>query len=202
MRVGERQQSRSVVYTVRPLVHHFALWVLLAPIFLFEAQALEQLVGVVALQDAGHTRAAVARVEELRDGARGPEVRYSFSAPGRPERFTSLGTAGWGETWVPLSEEAARQAASGRLMVLYLPESPAINQPLGRAGHPIGDSALSWALFLAADLAWAAESLMIVLNFQRCLAAAERREERRLRFWRTAPLPTAVDRYRGLRAGG
>lgn len=187
------------MYSVRPIMMHFALWGLLAPLFLLELRALSQLNATIALQDRSRVRTVLAAVTEDRHGSRGPEIRYEFQVAGWGEQFRAMNTAGWGEAWIPISEEAWREVGRQRqIMVVYLPESPAANQPIGRVGYPIGDSAFAWALFLLADLAWLFETAGIIRNYLRCQTLAERREERRLRFWRTVRLPTATERYQRL----
>jgi hypothetical protein len=189
--------EEEAVFTVRPVVLHFALWVLLAPLFLLEARALEQLAQTLALQDTARIRRTLAEVTAERSGPSGPEIRYQFTIAGRTERFAAMNTAGWGEPWVPLSPAAWERAhrQNGLVEVVYLPENPAANQPVARAGYPIGDSAFSWSLFLIVDLIWLVETTLMIRNFLRCQTAAERREACRMRFWRTAQLPTAIDRY-------
>jgi hypothetical protein len=109
-----------------------------------------------------------------------------------------MNTSGWGETWVPVTNEVWAQAQRGeRITVRYLPEAPSANQPAGRVGYPIGDSAFAWGLFVLVDLAWLAESTLMVVNYVRCQVAAERREDLQIRFWRTARRPTAIEQYAG-----
>jgi hypothetical protein len=184
------------MFTIRPVLAHFALWLMLAPLFFFEAQALDQLLHTIALQDPQRVRIVQAEVTDQRQGSRGYELRYQFRLAGVAEPFQAMNTSGWGEVWIPVTPEVWAAAARGEpIQVAYLPEHPAANQPVGRVGYPIGDSAFSWALFVLVDLIWIVETCMIVINFQRCLAAVERREEFRGRFWRSQRLPTAIERY-------
>jgi hypothetical protein len=178
------------VFVLRPVPHHFLIWLLLAPLLLVEVHTLDSLLRVVALQDSAQARVALADVLERRDGPRGPEVRYQFRVPGAPQPFHARDAIGGGRVWVPLSQEAARQAArTGTLHVRYLPQDPWTNQAIGRTGMPVADSFCLWGLFLAVDLLWLAESLMIARNFARAQTLVERRTPRRLRFWESRRLP-------------
>jgi hypothetical protein len=180
------------MFTIRPIMLHFVLWVVLAPLFVLEAQALDQLLQTMALQDALRVRMALAEVTAERVGTRGPELRYEFWAAGG-QRVAAMNTSGWGETWIPVSDETWQHAQQHKqINVIYLPEHPEANQPIGRVGSPIGDSAFSWGFFLLADLVWLAETIMIAANFLRCQIAAERRIPTRIRFWRTIPVPVSI----------
>jgi hypothetical protein len=184
------------MFTVRPVLGHFLLWLALAPLFFFEAQALDQLFQTIALQDSNRVRFVQAEVTDQRHGSRGYELRYQFQVAGSDQTFHAMNTSGWGEVWIPVTHEVWAAAARGEpIRVAYLPEHPAANQPVGRVGYPIGDSAFSWVLFVLVDLIWLAETCFLVINFQRCLAAVERREEFRGRFWRSQRLPTAIEHY-------
>ncbi|GEM_PF-1945438 len=189
------------MFTIRPIILHFALWVLLAPLFILEAQALDQLLQTMALQDSLHVRTALAEVTAERLSVRGPELRYEFQSVSG-QRISAMNTSGWGETWIPVSLETWQHAQQHKqIEVIYLPERPQANQPVGRVGSPIGDSAFSWGFFLLIDLVWVAETIMIAANFLRCQIAAERRQPTRVRFWRTVPVPTAIDKYVNGRGG-
>jgi hypothetical protein len=171
------------VYVLRPVPHHFLVWLLLAPLLLVEVYTLDALARVVALQDPARARVAQAEVLEHRDGPTGPEVRYRFHVPGGRESFFARGTLGASNLWVPISPEAWRAARGGTLPVAYLPEDPWTNQPLGRRGHPVADSFCLWGLFLLFDMVWVAESFVIARNFVRAQAMVERRVPSRMRFW-------------------
>lgn len=189
------------MYTVRPIAHHFVFWLLLAPLFLLEARALEQLAQTLALQDGTHTRTVLADITAHHMGSRGPEIRYQFQVQGSTERYTEMNTAGWGVTWVPVSAEAwAAAEQSGKIPVKYLPEDPRANQPVERLGHPIGDSLFSWIVFLFVDLIWLFETCVMLSNYVRCLVAAERRQPARLRFWKSRQLPSVLERHYRQRA--
>lgn len=184
------------MFTIRPIILHFGLWVLLAPLFIVEIQALDQLLYTIALQDAQRVRVAFADVTAARLSSRGPELRYQFQTSASSEPIAAMNTSGWGETWIPVSNETWHQAQKQQqIRVLYLPEKPQANQPVGRVGSPIGDSAYSWGLFLIVDLLWIAETVMIARNFLHCQTAAERRVPTRMRFWQTVAVPTAIERY-------
>jgi hypothetical protein len=187
----------SSVFSVRPVAVHFLVWLILAPLAVFEMRALEQLRQTIALQEQLHVGVALADVIDQRLSARGPEVRYEFRVAGRMTSVPAMNTSGWGKAWIPISKEAWDEMLDegGRIPVRYLPENPEANQPVGRVGSPIGDSMLSWALFLFVDIIWAVELTVVVINYLRCQVAAERREGCRLRFWQTVRQPSAIERY-------
>jgi hypothetical protein len=178
------------MFSVRPIPQHFVLWVLLAPLFLVEIYALREFLQLLALQDASRTQQAQAQIIDWRASSVGPEVRYQFHVDGNPQEYTatSINTLG-GTAWVPITQAAWQRARQHgqHVMVTYLRDNPWVNQPDGRLGSPLGDSFLAWALFLVFDLLWIAETIWIVRNYAICQAAAERREARRIRFWRSVP---------------
>lgn len=179
------------MFSVRPIVQHFILWILLAPLFLAEAYALREFLQVLALQDANRTEHVQAQVIDWRADVNGTEVRYQFQLDGSSQQYmaTSMNALG-GAVWVPISQqvwEHARQQGQ-HLTVTYLRDNPWINQPDGRIGSPISDSFLAWGLFLVFDLLWVAEALWIMRNYLVCQAAAERREPLQIRFWRSVPV--------------
>jgi len=172
------------VFVLRPIPHHFALWLLLAPLLLLEIYTLDALTRVVALQNPANAQIVPARVIEQRDGPRGPEVRYAFRLPGRAEEFSARGALGRGSLWVPVTTDAfSGVERSGVIPVRYLPEDPWTNQPVGRLGYPVADSFCLWGLFLLLDLVWVGESALIVRNFLHTQVAVERRVSHRGRFW-------------------
>lgn len=186
------------MFHIRPVIPHFILWTVLAPFFLLELRALEQLQQTLALQEGLRVHIVMAEVTAQRHRAPAHEVRYQFRTAGRSEAVEPMNTAGWGETWVPVNDAAWNEArTTGRIRVAYLPENPQANQPLGRAGSPIGDSAFSWLLFLALDLVWLTESAIMIRNYLRSQTAAERRQISTMRFWRTAESPAAHEQSRG-----
>ncbi|MEN9937902.1 MAG: hypothetical protein RLZZ387_4481 [Chloroflexota bacterium] len=178
------------MFVLRPVPHHFAIWLLLAPLLLVEMYTLDALQRVVVLQSPGHARTALAEIVERRDGAQGPEVRYRFRVPGREEQYFARGAIGGGGVWVPISQAALADATQrGELRVVYLPEDPWTNQPVGRLGHPVADSFCLWGLFLLFDLVWVAESFVIARNYVRAQAMVERRTPHRARFWESRRIP-------------
>jgi hypothetical protein len=184
------------MFRIRPIIPHFLLWMLLAPFFLLELRALEQLQQTLMLQEGQYVATTLAEITAQRMGTHGPEVQYQFHTAGADESIGPMNTSGWGETWVPVSESAWQEAQdTGQISVAYLPSYPQANQPLGRVGSPVGDSIFSWLLFLALDLVWLAESLVIIRNYLRSQVAAERRLHSRIRFWHTDALPSAHERY-------
>jgi hypothetical protein len=184
------------VFVLRPVPHHFVIWLLLAPLLFVEMHTLDSLLRVVALQDDGRARVALAEVVERRGGAGGPEVRYRFTVPGSAEPYFARGGIGGGGVWAPISAAAWHEAQrEGGLRVRYLPEDPWTNQPVGRVGHPVADSFCMWGLFLVFDMIWLAESIAILRNFARCQAMVERRRPHRIRFWESRHVP---DRRYGL----
>lgn len=178
------------MFVLRPVPHHFLIWILLAPLLLVEVSTLDALLRVVALQDPARGQVALADVVERRDSERGTEVRYQFRLPGAPQTFHARGALGGASVWVPLTPEAAAEAArSGTLPVRFLPEDPWTNQALGHAGQPVADGLLQWGLFLLIDMLWLAESAVIARNFARAQALVERRTPQRLRFWEFCYIP-------------
>ncbi len=179
------------MFTVRPILHHFILWLLLAPLFLVEAYALREFLQLLALQDPSRTQQVQAQVTAWRSGADGIEVRYQFHLDGNPQQYTATSINAFGGTvWVPINQQVWQRARQHgqHVMVTYLRNNPWINQPNGRVGSPLSDSFLAWVLFLVFDLLWIAETMWIVRNYVLCQAAAERREERHMRFWRSVPV--------------
>ncbi|HWQ14828.1 MAG TPA: hypothetical protein VNL77_18660 [Roseiflexaceae bacterium] len=190
------------MFVLRPILHHFLIWLLLAPLLLVEMYSLDALLRVVALQDEGRARVVLAEVVEQRRGADGPEVRYRFTLPGHPEQYFARGPLG-GRVWAPITEAAWRQTQrDGALRVRYLPEDPWANQPEGRAGHPVADSFCMWGLFVVFDLIWLAESVTILRNFAHCQAMVERRRPHRARFWESRHVPDRRYSPHGWRTGG
>ncbi|MFO7169285.1 MAG: hypothetical protein DIU80_014770 [Chloroflexota bacterium] len=172
------------MFVLRPIPHHFVIWLLLAPLLLMEVYTLDSFLRLVALQDASRARTALAEVVEHRSGSRGPEIRYRFGVAGSPATYHARSPLSSSSQWVPISPAAWEQAQrTGSIPVRYLPEDPWTNQPAGRVGHPVADSFCLWGLFLIFDLIWVAESYLIARNFARCLAMVERREPYRTRFW-------------------
>jgi hypothetical protein len=172
------------MFELRPVPHHFLVWLLLAPLLLVEVYTLDALLRVVALQDPARARVAQAEILEQRDGQNGPEVRYQFRLPGVEGLFFARGTLGTSNQWVPISASAAAEASrTGTLRVAYLPDDPWTNQPLGHQGHPVADSFCLWGLFLLLDLVWIAESFVIARNYVHTQAMVERRTPHRVRFW-------------------
>ena len=176
------------MFSVRPVLQHFVLWLLLAPLFLAEAYALREFLQLLALQDTSRTQQVQAQIIAWRIGANGTEVRYQFQLDGSPQQYTATSMNAFGGTvWVPISQQVWQRARQQghRLTVTYLRDNPWINQPDGRIGSPISDGFLAWGLFLVFDLLWIAEAIWIVRNYLLCQAAAERRESRQMRFWRS-----------------
>ena len=166
------------VYTIRPVLRDFVVWLLLAPLFFFEAQALTQLQYTLELQNGARVTRALADVTATRMSARGPEIRYEFQV-GNGAPIPAMSTSGWGDTWVPISRDAWQrlQDNGGRIEVVYLPDAPQANQPIGRTGYPM----------------WLVESVQLVRNYARALANAERRKPVRQRFWRAVPVASPYD---------
>lgn len=178
------------MFVLRPVPHHFLVWILLAPLLLVEVSTLDALVRVVALQEPARGQVALADVVERRDSARGTEVRYQFRLPDSTQTYHARGALGGASVWAPLTPEAAAEAArTGLVRVRYLPEDPWTNQALGHAGQPVLDSFLMWGVFLLVDLLWLAESAVIARNFARAQALVERRTPQRIRFWESRYVP-------------
>jgi hypothetical protein len=186
------------MFVLRPVPHHFLIWLFLAPLLLVEVYTLDALLRVVALQVPGHARVALAEVLDHRSTARGPEIRYQFHLPGGDETFFARGTIGRSNLWVPISEAAWAEAArKGAVRVAYLPEDPWTNQPIGRLGHPVADSFCLWGLFLLLDMVWLAESFVIARNFVQAQAMVERRVPHRIRFWESRRVPNRLYDLKG-----
>jgi hypothetical protein len=171
------------------------IWLLFAPLFLLEARALLQLQHALALQDGQRVEHAIAHVTAERVGSRGPEIRYEFQLRGHATRIPAMNTSGWGETWIPISSDVWQRIQQGNrsVEVVYLPEAPEANQPVGRVGYPIGDSVFSWSMFVIFDMIWLFETLQLIRNYARALTNAERRVRTRLRFWRSEPASASYD---------
>ncbi|GAB4206604.1 MAG: hypothetical protein OHK0022_33880 [Roseiflexaceae bacterium] len=181
------------MFAVRPVLRHFLLWIALAPLFLIETYALKTFLQLLDLQSGRGTAVAVATITEQRRGPQGDEVRYTFSVPGRTERYHAVDLTRWSNLWIPLGPEAERQArASGTIEVTYLRDNPWVNQVVGRRGYPLGDSFLTWLFFLVIDLVWLAETFVILRNYAYCQVAVERRQPQRLRFWESRHVPRGV----------
>jgi len=95
-----------------------------------------------------HGARITARVTEARsprdDGASDPfEVRYAFELPDRPRTFTQEDELGRSNLWARTEGREQWRAAveTGRIEVLYLPESPGINRLAGGHGMPLADNA-------------------------------------------------------------
>lgn len=172
------------MFVLRPVPHHFLVWLLLAPLLLVEVYALDAFTRVIALQDPARARIVLAEVVEQRDGAQGPEIRYQFRLPGAEQPYFARGMFAPTSQWVPISAAVwANAARRGTVEVAYLPEDPWTNQLLGRQGYPVADSFCLWAVFLVFDLVWLFESFVVVRNFVHTQAMVERRTPHRVRFW-------------------
>ncbi|NOK60012.1 MAG: hypothetical protein GFH27_549291n205 [Chloroflexi bacterium AL-W] len=172
-------------FVIRPVLHHFILWIVLAPIFFLEAHALHMLTQTMALQNTNRTREIIAEVVDSRMRASGPQIRYQFSLPDDTTRYTPIGSSGLSKTWIPVTQEVWQetQQRNGTVPVVYLADNPHVSQPVGRVGYPVVDSLLHWAVFLVFDLVWLTEMFIIIRNFLRSQAAVERRMVQRFRFW-------------------
>ena len=177
------------MYTVRPIIPHFLLWIALAPLFFVEFQVFEDLLEKRALTDPARVRHAMAEITDAREGADGGDVRFRFQVPGDGHWYTASDILGQSNIWTPLTREAHDEAlANGkRLDVAYLPENPWANRLSGQAGDPIAGSVASWAFFLTFDLLWLYECFVLLRNYARCQILAERRQPARLRFWEARP---------------
>ena len=177
------------MYTVRPIVPHFLLWLVLAPLFLVEFRVFEELLEKRALVDPARVQHAVAEITDVREGADGGDVRYRFQVPGDGHWYGASDLLGQRSVWTPITREARDQAhgQGQRLAVAYLPENPWANRLRGQAGDPLAGSIASWAFFLTFDLLWLYESFVLVHNYVRCQTLAERRQTARLRFWEARP---------------
>lgn len=164
---------------------------------MLEWRAFTQLQYALRLKNESRIAYTMAQVINQRMSTEGPVIRYSFQIPGRGEVFEAMRTSGWGDAWVPISETAWQQAQqdNGHILVAYIPEHPEANEPIGRAGNPIGDSAFSWAFFALVDLLWLADSWVMLRNYSRCLQYSERRVPIRMSFWKSVALPTATEQY-------
>ena len=176
---------QSSTFVIRPVLHHFLLWIMLAPIFLLEAHALHMLTQTMELQNTNRTRQVTANVVDYRMRASGPQVRYEFSLPNDSTVYTPKGSSGLGTPWIPITKEAWQesQQRNGAIPVRYLADNPHVSQPIGRVGYPVIDSLMHWAVFMLFDLVWLSELFMIVRNFLRSQVAVERRMVQRFRFW-------------------
>ncbi|HEU4328786.1 MAG TPA: hypothetical protein VFS21_36950 [Roseiflexaceae bacterium] len=181
------------MFAVRPVLRHFLLWIALAPLFLIEMGALKTFLQLLDLQAGRGTVVVVAAVTDRRRGPQGEEVRYSFSVPGRSERYHAVDLTRWSNLWIPLGPEAGQRArAEDTIEVVYLRDNPWVNQAVGRRGYPLGDSFLTWLFFLVIDLLWLAESFVILRNYAYCQVAVERRQPQRLRFWESRRVRTEL----------
>lgn len=180
------------MYTVRPILPHFLLWLILAPLFLVEFRVFDELLEKQALTDPAHTRHAVAEITDVRASANGGDVRFRFQVPGDGHWYSASDMLGQRNVWTPLSRAARDEAlAKGQhIDVAYLPENPWANRLEGQAGNPLAGSVASWAFFVVFDLVWLYESFVLVRNYVRCQVLAERRQPARLRFWEARPATT------------
>jgi len=176
------------VFAVRPVVWHFAWWLLLAPLLLLELRALQNLEEQLALNDRQRTQYVRAVVTGQRGGTQAM-VRYRFELPGDVTLYSATDIIGRRELWMPIDPAAVpRIRREQRIDVAYLPENPWANQPAGRTGNPVADGIAGWLLFLLLDLVWLGETFLLARNFLRCTTAAERQQPVRLRFWRSVRL--------------
>jgi hypothetical protein len=177
------------VYTVRPILSHFLLWLALAPLFVVEFRVFEELLERRALVDPARVRHSMAEITDTREGADGGDVRFRFQVPGDGHWYTAADMLGQTNVWTPITRETRDAAIAGgqRLDVAYLPENPWANRLSGQAGDPIAGSIASWAFFLTFDLLWVYESFVLLRNYVRCQTLAERRQPARLRFWEARP---------------
>jgi hypothetical protein len=81
-----------------------------------------------------------ARVMQSRRGT-SFEVRYAFSVPGDPARYTAEDETGRANLWETLADEPTWRAATtvGHVQVQYLPSDPHVNRPLAGTGASFGE---------------------------------------------------------------
>lgn len=175
---------------LRPIPHHFVVWLLLAPVLLIEFLALDGLVRTMQLQDPQQVQRATAQIIEQRQTSAGVEVRYTFVVPESGARVSPRGLL-QNIAWVPIETSVwqAAQVDDGQIAIVYLPEDPSFSQPIGRRGSALFDRAMLWMVFLIVDLAWIYESFIMVQNFWHAQADRERGHVVRRRFWRTKRRP-------------
>lgn len=181
------------MFVVRPVPHHFLLWLLLAPLILVEIRALHLFTQALELQDAQHVQWAQATIVDHRIRSDGPQIRYQFWTPNDSTIYHPVGLAGFTARWVPITEQVWEQAQrSGSITVAYLPDNPWANQPVGQE-FLVENSFVTWTVFLIFDLIWLTEMGFIVRNFFAAQTAAERQIPQRFRYWRSVRRRLARD---------
>lgn len=114
----------------------------------------QALVNVVRLSVGGAVTQAIvtdSRVMDSRRSGRSYEIRYAFSVPGDPTRYTHEDETGREDLWTSLADEAAWQEArgTGRVEVRYLPGDPHVSRPArGTTASFGGDQAAGLGLGL------------------------------------------------------
>lgn len=173
------------MFVVRPVLRHFLLWLLLAPLILVEMRALHLFTQALELQDSQRVEWAQATIVDHRIRSDGPQIRYQFRLPNNSTMYHAVGLAGFNARWVPITEKVWEQAQQSRVItVAYLPENPWANQPVGQE-FLVENSFVTWTVFLIFDLIWLAEMGFIVRNFFAAQTAAERQIPQRFRYWRS-----------------
>lgn len=126
------------MFVVRPVLHHFLLWLALAPFLLIETRALDTALDRLALLDDQRARTTVAEVTDFTDGTRRLQVRYRFRVPGDATDYSFTDVMGRQNLWTSITADSWQRARlnGDRIEVRYLPERPWINQPVGVAGSP------------------------------------------------------------------
>jgi hypothetical protein len=175
------------LYVVRPIVRHFAGWVLLALLVLFEARAFQALANEFALHDPDRIARSVAQVTASRNESGDVEIQYRFQVGNNATWYSATDLTGRQNLWIAVTAPAWAEITgrNGLVEVVYLPQNPWANEPVGRAGDPIRDSVGMWLMILMVDAYSVYEGVQVVRQFVRCRDAAERGEPCRSRYWET-----------------
>jgi len=191
-----RRESWSV-FVVRPVLRHFALWLLLIPFILVELHIFDLFQQTLMLQDPTRARQTSATILDARAQNDGIDIRYTFQLSGDPTIYTASSLLGSSNSWTPITAQTWQQSSQQhRITVTYLPQNPWINQPDGTQSHPVATSLLTWIVFVLFDLLGLAETFVMVRNFLAAQVAVERRRVERFRFWQSRRLPSPYEQRR------
>ena len=172
------------MFVVRPILSHFSILLLIAPIFAGELYVGHWLYQMWELQTASHFETTMAEVTTYGTWGDAWGIKYHFQVPGDTNIYGAQ-SINYRDTWMPITNEAYEQIQqqSGKIAVKYLAHDPWLNQPIGRQGTPLTDGLLSWSCIVPFNLIGLVELFILARNYLRCRAAAERQTALRVRFW-------------------
>jgi hypothetical protein len=172
------------MFVVRPILKHFSILLLIGLLFALEIYVGHWLFQMWELQAASQFQTTMAEVTTYGKSGNSWVIKYHFQVPGDTTIYGAQ-SINYRDTWMPITDDAYNQIQrqNGKIEVKYLPDDPWLNQPIGREGTPVTDGLLSWSCVVPFNIIGLFELFIIVRNYLRCRAAAERQTAMQLRFW-------------------